>query len=142
MLIKIENGQPQAYSFYQLREDNPNTSWPKHMTPEVYASYGVYVCTADPMPAHDQYSQNVVFDSYYQNANGEWRASYKVENLPQDVAASHVRGRRDELLAESDWTQLQDAPVDQALWATARQALRDIPQQPDFPYNVLWPIVP
>jgi len=118
MLIKLENGQPVSYSFRALREANPNTSWPKKMTPEVYASYGVYVCTADPMPAHDQYSQIAVFDVYYQTADSEWRASYKVEDLPQDIAEANVRGKRNELLAESDWTQVADAPVDQAAWAT------------------------
>jgi hypothetical protein len=30
-------------------------------------------------------------------------------------------------LAQSDWTQLPDAPVDKAAWATYRQALRDLP---------------
>jgi hypothetical protein len=142
MLIKLENGQPVSYSFRALREANPNTSWPKKMTPEVYASYGVYVCTADPMPAHDQYSQIAVFDVYYQTADSEWRASYKVEDLPQDIAEANVRGKRNELLAESDWTQVADAPVDQAAWATYRQALRDIPQQPSFPYGITWPTEP
>ena len=112
------------------------------MTPEVYASYGVYVCTADPIPAYNGHSQTAVFDAYYQNADSEWRASYKVEDLPQGAAAANVRGKRNELLAESDWTQVADAPVDQAAWATYRQALRDIPQQPSFPYSVTWPTSP
>jgi len=142
MLIKLENGQPRAYSFHQLRKDNPNTSWPKKMTPEVYASYDVYRCTADAAPAHDGLSQIAVFDAYYQNADDEWRASYKVEDLPQDVASANVRRKRDELLVASDWTQVADAPVDQAAWATYRQALRDIPQQPSFPYGITWPTEP
>lgn len=37
------------------------------------------------------------------------------------------RLHRDRLLAESDWTQLPDAPVDRTAWATYRQALRDFP---------------
>ena len=142
MLIKLENGQPVPYSFRALREANPNTSWPKKMTPEVYASYGVYVCTVDPMPTRDPYSQTAVLDAFYQDANGDWRVGYRVENLPQEQAESHVRGHRNELLAESDWTQVADAPVDQAAWATYRQALRDIPQQPSFPYSVTWPTSP
>ena len=42
-----------------------------------------------------------------------------------------IRAARDELLKESDYTQLLDAPVDvakQAEWATYRQELRDVPQ--------------
>ena len=38
-----------------------------------------------------------------------------------------MRAYRDRLLAESDWTQLPDAPVDRVAWATYRQALRDFP---------------
>ena len=56
--------------------------------------------------------------------------------------AAQVRGERDRLLADSDWTQVPDAPVDQAAWATYRQALRDVPQQDGFPEEVTWPSKP
>lgn len=56
--------------------------------------------------------------------------------------ADQVRAERDRLLAASDWTQVADAPVDQAAWASYRQGLRDIPQQAGFPENVVWPISP
>lgn len=36
---------------------------------------------------------------------------------------------RNARLAQTDWTQLPDAPVDKAAWATYRQALRDLPAQ-------------
>ena len=53
-----------------------------------------------------------------------------------------IRANRDSLLAESDWTQVADAPVDKAAWATYRQALRDIPSQVGFPNEVTWPVKP
>lgn len=56
--------------------------------------------------------------------------------------AEQVRSERDRLLAESEWTQVADAPVDQAAWATYRQALRDVPQQAGFPHDVVWPEQP
>jgi len=59
-----------------------------------------------------------------------------------DRAAEEVRAKLDSLLAESDWTQVADAPVDKAAWATYRQSLRDIPQQAGFPTNVVWPVEP
>ena len=61
------------------------------------------------------------------------------EPTPQDVL---VRSERDTLLASSDWTQVADAPVDTAAWATYRQALRDIPAQSGFPDNITWPQEP
>lgn len=56
--------------------------------------------------------------------------------------AKSVRQQRGEKLKDSDWTQVIDAPVDQAAWATYRQALRDISGQEGFPWNVTWPTEP
>ena len=50
-----------------------------------------------------------------------------------DRAAAKIRTERDAKLAETDWTQVADAPVDQAAWAAYRQALRDIPTHANFP---------
>ena len=38
-----------------------------------------------------------------------------------------MRYFRNQLLADSDWTQLPDAQCDKTAWATYRQALRDFP---------------
>ena len=41
-----------------------------------------------------------------------------------------IRNKRNELLKESDWTQVNDSPLTDAKkaeWATYRQALRDLP---------------
>ena len=59
-----------------------------------------------------------------------------------EMAAQEARQMRDRLLAASDWTQVADAPVDAAAWATYRQALREVPQQEGFPENITWPEVP
>jgi len=59
----------------------------------------------------------------------------------EDIAAG-IRVQRDSLLSASDWTQVADAPVDKAAWATYRQALRDVPQQEGFPATVVWPTQP
>jgi hypothetical protein len=67
------------------------------------------------------------------------------EPVPQPTAkqqAANVRAERDALLSGSDWTQVADAPVDQAAWAVYRQALRDIPEQAGFPASVTWPTAP
>lgn len=50
-----------------------------------------------------------------------------------------AKHRRGQLLQESDWTQVSDAPVDKEMWATYRQALRDITEQEGFPENIIWP---
>ena len=52
--------------------------------------------------------------------------------LPAQQAES-VRGIRNNMLTETDWTQIADATVDKAAWATYRQALRDITAHENFP---------
>jgi hypothetical protein len=59
-----------------------------------------------------------------------------------EEVASGVRYKRNRALSESDWTQLADAPVDREAWTTYRQALRDIPLQPGFPHEVVYPTKP
>ena len=56
--------------------------------------------------------------------------------------AKSVRATRGEKLADSDWTQVADAPVDKAVWATYRQALRDVTAQSGFPWTITWPDAP
>lgn len=58
------------------------------------------------------------------------------------ITAEQVRAERDALLAACDWTQVADAPVDQAAWAVYRQALRDVTAQSGFPDAVVWPTKP
>lgn len=58
------------------------------------------------------------------------------------AAIKSVREERNRLLTETDWTMLADAPVDQDAWSAYRQALRDIPEQPGFPFDTVWPVKP
>lgn len=72
----------------------------------------------------------------------------KYRKLPltdADIQAKsdEMRDLRNKLLAATDWSQAADVP--QAIkdkYATYRQALRDVPQQPGFPENVQWPVKP
>lgn len=59
--------------------------------------------------------------------------------------AKEVKTQRNALLQASDWTQVQDAPLDpdmKTAWTAYRQLLRDVPQQPGFPEDVTWPLEP
>ena len=56
-----------------------------------------------------------------------------------------IRKERNQLLGESDYMILADAPVDETQkqeWTTYRQALRDIPQDYDSPDEVVYPDKP
>lgn len=57
--------------------------------------------------------------------------------------ADAIRDKRNALLSGTDWTQTTDAPLAETeieRYRTYRQALRDIPEQAGFPYNVNWPV--
>ena len=59
------------------------------------------------------------------------------------LQAINIRAKRNQILKDSDWTQLPDIP--QAIrdtWAAYRQLLRDLPQQSGFPNNITWPTAP
>jgi hypothetical protein len=47
--------------------------------------------------------------------------------VSDESLVERMRLHRNRLLADSDWTQLPDAPVDREAWATYRQTLRNFP---------------
>lgn len=60
-----------------------------------------------------------------------------------DAQANRVRVDRTLRLQFCDWTQGKD--IDDSVstpWAAYRQALRDVPDQEGFPWNVSWPETP
>lgn len=76
--------------------------------------------------------------------SAENEAAYKTAKDAEQ--AKSVRTTRGEKLKDCDWTQvadaLLDAPVDKAVWATYRQALRDVTGQEGFPWTIEWPEQP
>ena len=70
----------------------------------------------------------------------EQETAYKAAKDAEQAA--NVRNQRTEKLKDCDWTQVADSPVDKAVWATYRQALRDITAQDGFPWSVTWPDAP
>ena len=82
----------------------------------------------------------------------KWDGSaWSVEDIPVEEPAPEpepldpaveARVKRDGLLASSDWTQVADAPVNKAAWASYRSLLRFVPQQAAFPTDITWPTKP
>lgn len=84
--------------------------------------------------------------------DGTWVKKYSVGPSADDEPAyrdeidsrqaEQIRSERQIRLEASDWTQVSDAPVDKSAWAIYRQALRDLPSQPGFPWDITWPTPP
>lgn len=149
MYAKIQNGAvvQYPYSVFQLRSENPNLTFPE--TKEILESMGCFHVVATGHPPYDYTQDCVELTPVYNAAEQQWEQAWQVNAATQEevdertkAEAVAMRQKRNELLAACDWTQLTDAPVDSLAWANYRQALRDIPDQPGFPWNVVWPNTP
>ena len=148
MYVLIKNGvvETYPYSIGNLRKDNPNVSFPRTPNETLLTQWGVFPVRIVPAPSQD-YTKNITEGSP-ENVDG-WRQTWVVTDATTDEIAQRtqaqadgVRSQRNQLLSESDWTQVADAPVNKAAWATYRQALRDVTQQAGFPWDVQWPVAP
>lgn len=63
----------------------------------------------------------------------------------KNIHAKAIRETRDRLLNSTDWTQANDTALSQEMveaYKEYRQVLRDITEQEEFPYNIIWPDKP
>lgn len=150
MFAKINNNQIEKfpYSLKEMRDEFNNVSFPEDVTDEILAPFGVVIVQTSSVP---QYTSKTQFLSTNQPSliDGKWTITYSVVDKSNEqllseerMQAASVRTIRAKKLTETDWTQLTDAPVNSALWATYRQALRDVPTQEGFPWEVTWPTQP
>lgn len=87
----------------------------------------------------------------YREKRGE-DLSWSVEKIPEkteaekrEEAEKSVRAKRDSLISETDYLLASDYPIsaeDLEAVKVYRQALRDVPQQEGFPFDVVWPDLP
>ena len=148
----------------EFRTLHPNTSMPQQLSEELLNDFGADVVFEGPQATGGtvyHYSQR----QGVEQIDGKWYTKYVLGPVfidqvvdgvtttaaEQETAykaqkdaeqAKSVRATRDAKLAECDWTQVADAPVDKAVWATYRQALRDVTAQDGFPWTITWPDAP
>ena len=53
-----------------------------------------------------------------------------------------IRSKRNQLLAESDWRAMPDAPTMSDAWTTYREALRNLPSTESDPDDIVFPTEP
>jgi hypothetical protein len=165
MQIRIRESGAVMYE-REFRALFPNTGFPVQLTEEIINDFGGDIVFEGPQAIGGtvyQYSQAAGVEEI----NGKWYTKYilgpvftdrpATDTEPAQTAAEQeaaykamkdaeqakaVRQTRGEMLKNCDWTQVADAPVDQAAWATYRQSLRDITTQEGFPWTVQWPEQP
>ena len=124
--------------------DADNYCYARRLTPEQVEHFGVHKKQIVTPPYHDAATQHLE-EGPALLIGGVWTQNYIVSDLSADESAAKVgaqwtviRAERNRLLADCDWTQLPDVPVDAAAWATYRQALRDVTNQAN-PFAIVWP---
>ena len=131
----------------EFRALHPNTSMPQQLSEELLNDFGADVVFEGPQASPTRYQ--VSFADGVEQTGGKWYTKWSVADMSAEAIATKdaeqaasMRKQRDDKLAECDWTQVNDAPVNKAAWATYRQALRDVTAQSGFPWTVEWPDAP
>ena len=149
----------------EFRAAFPSTGFPIHITEQTYNEFGYDVVLEGPQASGGTvyqysvyggveqidgkwYTKYILGPSFFDTEDAEGHVTTAAENEANYKAskdaeqAKNVRTQRTEKLRDSDWTQVADAPIDKAAWAAYRQALRDVPTQSGFPWQVTWPTQP
>lgn len=146
LIAKIQNNQVIEVADY--RQMFPNSSFSNSGPSQEFLNENNCLLVTVWKP-HNQLTEKLVpVTPYIENSTVY---TVQVESLsPEEIAANTqsewalVRNLRDKKLAECDWTQLADVPINaetKTAWTTYRQELRDITKQLD-PYNIVWPKAP
>jgi len=142
-IAKVENGNITVGDY---RELFPNTSFPPS-GPSAEFLQDMGCKPVNLFKPHDQHIEKLVQCDPY--VEGDWVYTVQVVTLTEEEvaaennsAAAQIRSKRNTMLSNSDWTQIADSPVDKTVWATYRQALRDVTAQQGFPWTVEWPVAP
>jgi hypothetical protein len=142
-MIIIKETQ-QVLSEDEFRASFPNISFQRIISEDVLDAYGAAPIFEGAQPFASKY-EYITLDGV-ELINGKYFTKYTVRQY-EDItaidnqAAEAVRSQRNQLLKDSDWTQLSDAPVNKDAWSLYRQALRDITSQAGFPHDIEWPAV-
>jgi hypothetical protein len=131
----------------ELRKLFPTTSFPRIWDESVLDHIGVDPVFESPTPTTTRYQ--TAYKDGVEFKNNKWMWKWVVSEMDAETKATKdaeqaksMRDQRNKLIAECDWTQVEDSPVDKESWAAYRQDLRDVPAQKGFPWNVAWPEMP
>ncbi len=130
----------------------PNTSFPRPLTESIVNDLGYDWVYEGVRPSVTPPYQTVVRDGVDQQSS-KWYTKYKTVTADTDErtaidnnTAASKRIERDQLLKDSDWTQLADkgglSDSKVTEWATYRQSLRDLPTASGWPHTHTLPTKP
>ncbi len=145
------DAKPDDKVFYRFDGE----SWKSEAKPTCAAECVGVVISHTTITPHDEEMRELIRrfaqEEGYREKRGE-DLSWSVEQIPEkteaekrEEAEKSVRAKRDSLISETDYLLASDYPIsaeDLEAVKVYRQALRDVPQQEGFPFDVVWPDLP
>jgi hypothetical protein len=152
LFAKLKNDgsiEGKLYTRSQLENILSNVSLPKTLSNDILLPLG-YVGIHAPNSENLEQTNDLEYGvKVIKYVDGRFERKLILLPVSEDRKASRiknkadrVRQKRNKLLVDTDWTQLSDTVVNKELWASYRQALRDISAQDGFPWTITWPIAP
>jgi len=152
MFVKVTSGQVDQYPYTvgDLRCDYPNTSFPKRLSDDTLAAYGMFPVEHDETPPYDPKTQRVAHSDEPVLKDNKWLITKTVVDLTEQqlaevntVKGMEARLQRTDLLSETDWWASSDLTMT-AEQTAYRQALRDITSHANWPHldEADWPTKP
>lgn len=140
----IKDGQISEIGHYKTLF--PNTSFTSNGPDEAFMGENSALIVTVWKP-HDSKTQKLIGVTPYIEDNQVFLVQVAEKTEDEILAdtvqeAATIRAIRNKLLTDTDWTQIADASADKEVYATYRQALRDITIHESFPYNIEWPVQP
>lgn len=133
--LKLNSLQEDAYQYLNTLIDSIDFSNTANERSYYYNTSAALLVEFPPKPA-----------AYY---TWDWNtyswSDTRTEAQKYTDATAAVLPKRQQLLLDSDWTQLPNGPLSteqQQAWATYRQSLRDITAQSGYPFEITWPTPP
>ena len=121
------------------------------VTPEILELLDADPVFEGPQPVLTRY-QVLNMIGAIQKEDGKWYTNWIAVDIDDDAkialnerVAESIRIERNNKLLETDWVVIKALETNSPLsteWISYRQALRDITQQPEFPWDILWPSKP
>ena len=133
---------------YEIRQAFPQMSFPEYPTDQDFESVGVFPVVPTDPPAYDPITENLIEETP-QYVDGQWVQVWSVEPAtPEEIAEREAaavqanKAQAEQLLQQTDWTQMPDVPlVNKEAFTAYRAELRAIALNP--PVSVTeWPEKP
>jgi hypothetical protein len=126
-------------------QENGGPSWGQ-TTPEVLEALDADPVFEGPQAQPTRYQ--TAFRDGVEEIEGKWYTKYSVADMDDEAKtaadanqATSIRNERNRKLTETDWRFRSDLTPSQE-WKDYCQALRDVPAQEGFPWDVTWPTQP